>query len=585
MRTDRINFLDLHFDRLTFEQVKRRLQAAKGAIPYCYVVTPNVDHVICIHREPSLRAIYEEANLCVCDSRILRLLARLRGIRLPLVLGSDLAATVLAEVVEPGDRIAVVGGNASTLDRLRVKFPQLDFTHHAPPMGLRSNPEARQKAAEFIAAAKARFIFLAVGSPQQEMIASEAKSIHGAQGVALCVGAGLEFVTGEQRRAPRAVQRLGLEWAHRLISNPGRMWRRYLVDGVKIFPLYLRWRPAGAWPLWTASIIALAGLAAAAFYTAGPDHSFSFTHDTQSRGSQDGSATIALPPPNLLRPLTPEQATEQNAERPFVQRPDSPASKFVLSGGSDDRQRALTCLTQAIYYEAASEGNDGERAVAQVVINRMRHPGYPASICGVVYQGSDRPAGCQFTFTCDGSLLRPPVPALWIRARKVAEDALKGKVFAPIGHATHYHADYVLPYWADSLDKTVQIGRHIFYRLRGSLGERNSFLQRYAGTEPPLPQPKPAVVLPPSNETQQLANALINDNGPKAGLAEVEKAGPGTLPLLADSSQATLIADGPAPSQVTKRPRSTTACSTGEHRQLTPLGASDLRADSETPTC
>jgi spore germination cell wall hydrolase CwlJ-like protein len=120
-------------------------------------------------------------------------------------------------------------------------------------------------------------------------------------------------------------------------------------------------------------------------------------------------------------------------------------SKKDVKGALADLDRALTCLTQAVYYEAASEGVDGGRAVAQVVLNRMRHPGYPASVCGVVYQGADRPTGCQFTFTCDGSLLRAPVQALWARSRKIAEEALKGRVFATVGHATHYHADYVLP--------------------------------------------------------------------------------------------------------------------------------------------
>ena len=127
-----------------------------------------------------------------------------------------------------------------------------------------------------------------------------------------------------------------------------------------------------------------------------------------------GSRVVAsLPPPNLLRPLTPEEAAKENADRPFVERPDSPASRFVLRTDKEDSERALTCLTQAVYYEAASEGADGGRAVAQVVLNRMRHPGYPASVCGVVYQGADRATGCQFTFTCDCSLLRTPVASLW----------------------------------------------------------------------------------------------------------------------------------------------------------------------------
>jgi hypothetical protein len=154
-----------------------------------------------------------------------------------------------------------------------------------------------------------------------------------------------------------------------------------------------------------------------------------------------------------------------------------------------------------------------------------------------------------------------------------------------VGHATHYHADYVLPYWADSLDKTVQVGRHIFYRLRGSLGERNSFLQHYAGSEPAPSLSKPTVVLPPSSEAQQLANVLTSDNAPKAGAVEVEKAAPATVAPLADSAKATLIVDGATPSSAPHKKRPTTACSNGERKQLTPLGASDLRADSSSGTC
>ena len=155
-------------------------------------------------------------------------------------------------------------------------------------------------------------------------------------------------------------------------------------------------------------------------------------------------------PLNLVKPLTPGEAIKENEERPFDATPDSPARKFILRADADSRDRALECLTQAVYYEAATEGADGQRAVAQVVLNRMRHPGFPSSVCGVVYQGAELPTGCQFTFTCDGSLARQPIPSIWSRARKIAMEALSGHVFAPVGHATHYHADYVLPYWADS---------------------------------------------------------------------------------------------------------------------------------------
>jgi spore germination cell wall hydrolase CwlJ-like protein len=296
-------------------------------------------------------------------------------------------------------------------------------------------------------------------------------------------------------------------------------------------------------------------------------------------------AQINLPPPNLLKPLTPDEAAKANEERPFVSRPDTPAARFVLHTDPADRERALNCLTQAVYYEAAGEGADGGRAVAQVVLNRMRHPGYPASVCGVVYQGAERPSGCQFTFTCDGSLLRQPVAALWTRSRKIAEQALAGSVFAAVGHATHYHADYVLPYWADSLDKTVQIGRHIFYRLRSSLGDSRAFFQRYAGSEPLLPKPDTAVVIPPADVTDQLASALISD-GVTASAQEVEKAAPPTTPApLIDSLHGTLIGDDRVTTEV-KRPKERSECPpSSEGKQLRPLGPNDIRAGDSHNGC
>ncbi|NUR46399.1 MAG: cell wall hydrolase [Sphingomonas sp.] len=293
---------------------------------------------------------------------------------------------------------------------------------------------------------------------------------------------------------------------------------------------------------------------------------------------------LNLPPPDLLRPLSPEEAAKENAERPFVKRPDSPAAKFVLEAASEDRERALTCLAQAVYYEAAGEGADGQRAVAQVVLNRMRHPGYPASVCGVVYQGSERGSGCQFTFTCNGSLLHPPAPDLWARARKIAQDALSGKVFAPVGHATHYHADFVLPYWADSLDKTMQLGHHIFYRLRGSIGERNAVMHRYGGTEPVVLPPDAAAILSQSTTTQ-LAGALLSDN--VNGLPkDVEKvAQPPAPPLAADIGVGSLIADGGTPVSPTRKRKPSSECPKRDSKQLSPLGKTDMRAGGGSASC
>jgi hypothetical protein len=117
------------------------------------------------------------------------------------------------------------------------------------------------------------------------------------------------------------------------------------------------------------------------------------------------------------------------------------------------------------------------------VLNRVRHPAFPGSVCGVVYQGSTRVTGCQFTFTCDGSLGRRPDPAGWARAMAVAEAALSGSVYRPVGWATHYHADYVVPVWAASLDKNAVVGAHLFYHWAGGWGRPRAFDQPYRGAE------------------------------------------------------------------------------------------------------
>jgi hypothetical protein len=166
-----------------------------------------------------------------------------------------------------------------------------------------------------------------------------------------------------------------------------------------------------------------------------------------------------------------------------------PARPLLATGGGLDHARAVQCLTAAIYYEAAREPDEGQRAVAQVVLNRVAHPAFPKTVCGVVYQGSERP-GCQFSFACDGSMARVPMAAFWLRARRVAEAALAGSVYAPIGLATHYHTSAVHPGWADSMTFLGTIGAHRFYRWSGMAGAPRAFNAVYAGSEP-LAAPHP----------------------------------------------------------------------------------------------
>ena len=342
-----------------------------------------------------------------------------------------------------------------------------------------------------------------------------------------------------------------------------------------------------------ASLLAIAALAAVIAFLFWPaPHSL---EDQASRAeaaihSADPAVKLDLPPPDLLRPLTPEEARLENEKRPFATEPPPPAKPFQLRADAVSRLRAVDCLTQAIYYEAASEGVEGGRAVAQVVLNRARHPAYPNTICGVVYQGSTRSTGCQFTFTCDGSLLRPPSAYLWARSTTIAQEALAGRVYAPVGYATHYHADYVLPYWADSLDKLVQIGRHIFYRLRGAVGSGRAFSQRYPGVEPPPVSAGTAAAvleeaLKVTAETAEPLEPVAEEATPRP-LAD-EQALP-SLPALqpetslaVDGNQGSLIVDGGiAPRQSAGRRGNSTAdpcAAPGPGKAATAVRANELR--------
>ena len=175
-----------------------------------------------------------------------------------------------------------------------------------------------------------------------------------------------------------------------------------------------------------------------------------------------------------------EEARLINAAMAFATGPVASARPFDLAGDSVDHRRALLCLTQAVYYEAGFEPLAGRRAVAQVILNRMRHPAYPKSVCSVVYQRNSTPV-CQFSFVCDGALYRAPQATAWSQARDIAAAALAGYVEPTVGSATHYHADYVAPRWAPMLAKVAKLGAHIFYRWPGAWGLPAAFTGRYIG--------------------------------------------------------------------------------------------------------
>jgi len=215
-----------------------------------------------------------------------------------------------------------------------------------------------------------------------------------------------------------------------------------------------------------------------------------------------GSAFYYLAPGSGVMPARTASKLEP---APFAAGPV--ARPMVLAGSGEDRFRALHCLTTAIYYEAATEPDAGQRAVAQVVLNRVAHPHWPNSVCGVVYQGSER-SGCQFSFACDGSMARAPVRMWWLRARAVAERALAGEVYAPVGLATYYHTGAVHPAWAARMRYLGAIGAHLFYRPPGAQGAAAAFTDRYWGGEP-SPAPRPRLLLPAASDPLADAARLV----------------------------------------------------------------------------
>lgn len=224
----------------------------------------------------------------------------------------------------------------------------------------------------------------------------------------------------------------------------------------------------------------------------------------------------AGPPPALLATTTrdpgPTIAVDLLAAPPFLSTFANPV----------DAQRALECLTAAIYYEARSESIGGQQAVAQVVLNRVRNPAFPDSVCGTVFEGASRSTGCQFSFTCDGSMQGRRNPTAWDRARRIAAEALAGFVYTPVGRATYYHTTAVHPWWDAKVQQVAHIGAHVFFQLPGVWGNALAFGQRYGGVEP---TPAVAVRAPEKAATEGFIEAI------EAGVT-IHRAGPAVAPVL-----------------------------------------------------
>ncbi len=213
------------------------VSAAFGHKSYGFIVTPNVDHLIRCHDDVAFRDIYRAATFVLLDSRVVaRLLRLFRALKLPVCTGADLTAALFSKVVRPSDRIVIIGGSAQQAQVLARRHGLTDVRHHEPPMGFIRDTAEVERCVNFIEESSPfRFCFLAVGSPQQEILAHALLSRGRARGLALCVGASLNFLTGLERRAPPWMQQTGLEWLYRLLQAPRRMAYRYLVRGPRFF--------------------------------------------------------------------------------------------------------------------------------------------------------------------------------------------------------------------------------------------------------------------------------------------------------------------------------------------------------------
>ena len=236
------DFCGATFDPLTPLQTLERCKWITVSHGFRYIVTPNVDHLVRLNKEPEIYGpLYNKSWLSVCDSRILELLAKFTGVPLKAVPGSDLTAQLFDNVIQPGEPVNVIGGDEEVIAAVRNRYGLTALNHFQPPMGLRSNPEAVAECARFISEYRARYTFICVGSPQQEMVATAAMDRGDCAGLGLCVGASLDFLAGKVKRAPKWMQHTRMEWLYRLLSEPRRLWKRYLMDGPKIFLIWVKW--------------------------------------------------------------------------------------------------------------------------------------------------------------------------------------------------------------------------------------------------------------------------------------------------------------------------------------------------------
>lgn len=233
-------FVGLEFERLDARGAVDWIRNRRADAPFAYVVTPNVDHIVRLRTENAIAEVEEaycRAEVTLCDSEVLARLAKWRGVELTVAAGSDVTEILLQQEMGSNAPIVLIGGDETTAAALARMYSLGNLIQHIPPMGLMGNPAAIDAAADFIVAHPARYVLIAVGSPQQEVIALRALQSGQARGLGLCIGASIDYLTGRSHRAPAFFRRFALEWLYRLLREPRRLWRRYLIRSPRIFLL------------------------------------------------------------------------------------------------------------------------------------------------------------------------------------------------------------------------------------------------------------------------------------------------------------------------------------------------------------
>jgi N-acetylglucosaminyldiphosphoundecaprenol N-acetyl-beta-D-mannosaminyltransferase len=238
MRAERsVYFLGVRFDGGSIDEAMNDILAAAPG-RFKYVVTPNVQHMVRILDDPAaMHPLYGRAWRVYCDSRVLARFVRFNGVSLTVIPGSDLTASLIAKAAEQRLTVALVGPSAEAVAVLAARYPDLTIASHAPPMGFIRSEDEIQRCVDFVVETRASLTFLAVGTPRQEILASRIATHPRACGIGLCIGASIDFLTGKQRRAPAWLRQAGLEWLHRLLSNPWRLGPRYVLECPRIFYL------------------------------------------------------------------------------------------------------------------------------------------------------------------------------------------------------------------------------------------------------------------------------------------------------------------------------------------------------------